>query len=406
MLDSILKRKRIAKDIVINIIASTICTVCLNFLVYPLYSRRFSAEDYGNIITIIGLINMIWAVLGNCLNNTRLVLNKETDIDNSNGNYNVILATVSIIGPVIAVSVSLLFTRINFLNGVLIFFTVAVGIIRVYLIVTYRLKIDYIAQLITNIIVTTGYAIGAFLAFSYPLWPLSLLCGEGVALIYTLKKSSLISEPYRKTKDWKRVKSTYQDLFGASVITNLLTYFSRFMIQPTLGPAYVSILSVASFWGNSTAPFISPISNVVLSYLSQKQTKVSKQKFIFLFFASTVPLMLFGIMGIYLAPIITRILYPTLVDDAIPYMTIASFGALISCSTNLLMPILLSICPSRQIFRLQVIHFIFYIVVSYAGTKLYGLMGFCIALCVISSFKVALYYIFGYFAVKKSEMNK
>ena len=155
-------RKSIYRDIFINLVASTLCTATLNLIVYPSYAKLFSPEDYGNIFTVIGIIHLLLAVLGNCLNNTRLVLNKHEAIMNESGNYNPIVFLVSILGSTICFAIFASFQIRTFISSILLFLTVLFGIARAYYVVYYRLTLDYYSQLKANLIVASGYVAGIY----------------------------------------------------------------------------------------------------------------------------------------------------------------------------------------------------------------------------------------------------
>lgn len=398
-------KKRAFKDVIINLIAASVCTAALNLVVYPIYAKRFTAEDYGHILTLIGVINLLWAVLGNSLNNTRLILHKNLDRNQTEGTYNPLIWIASLVGGIIGVVILFFFPIHSFLSVVLLFLTIVVGVARVYYTVAFRLKLDFLAQLVANIIVAAGYIVGVLVIKTISWWPLPLLLGEGIAFFYTIKKSQLIREPFLFSGNRAVIVRTYADLILAGLIGNIIAYFDRFLINPMLGAASVAVFSVASFWGKAVTPFIAPTANVMLSYLSQKDSKMSLKKFILLFLASIVPLLLFGVIGIWLAPWITGLLYPTLIQDATPFIIIASLGSLAQSSTNLIMPILLSVCSSKKILAIQIIYFFLYLVIAFLGASYGGLMGFCIATCIIGVIKTIIFFVFGYFTLRKNMIN-
>jgi len=98
-------------------------------------------------------------------------------------------------------------------------------------------------------------------------------------------------------------------------------------------------------------------------------------------------------------------LYPTLINDAIPYLLIASIGSLIQSSTNLLMPVLLSVCSSRMILALQGTYFVIYLVIAYVGARTGGLMGFCYSTCIIGAIKTLLFFFVGYYHLGKQTVK-
>ena len=396
--------KKVFKDILINLFASSLCTAALNLIVYPLYGRHFNADDYGNILTFIGVINLLIAVLGNCLNNTRLVLNRRKEINNEDGNYNPTIMISSLVGCLSGVVIISCIQKVMITSCILLVFTLILGIARAYYIVAFRLILDYTTQLKVNVVVSIGYIAGSILVKSLEWWPLPFCLGEGIAFFYTIKKSTLIKEPFCFSDNKKTVLLTYTDLILTGLIGNVITYFDRFLINPLLGAASVATFSVASFWGKAVTPFISPTANVMLSYLCQKDSKMTTKKYVMLFLASIIPLIAFGLIGVWLAPIITSFLYPTLIDYALPYIFIASFGSLIQSSTTLLMPVLLSVCTSRMVLILQGIYFGIYLVIAYLGAITGGLMGFCYATCIIGIIKTLLYFLVGLFHIKRIQI--
>ena len=66
---------RITGDFIINILASIIYTFARQIVVFPLLAARLSDGDYGTLLTVTGLANVCTALVGNSLNNIRLVQN-------------------------------------------------------------------------------------------------------------------------------------------------------------------------------------------------------------------------------------------------------------------------------------------------------------------------------------------
>ncbi len=395
-------KNKIFGDIALNLFASSLSTISLNFVVYPLLARKFSVDDYGNMLTSIAVLNLLIAVLGNCLNNTRLLLNKRIDIVNESGNYNPIIMCSSFMGAFIGIVIYSLIPIKSLVSSMLFFASIAFGIARAYYLVSYRLKIDYVSQLRTNLIVSSSYIIGILLVREIDFWPLPFLLGEMIAFFYMVKNVDLIIEPLSFNEQKKIVISTYFDVMAIGLIGNIIAYFDRFLINPLLGASNVAIFHVAAFWGKSASPVIAPTQNVLLSYLCQKETKISIRRYIKLFICSIIPLVVFGILGIWGAPWIAAVLYPTLVDEAVPFFLLASMGSLIQSATNLISPMIMSVTSSRNLLVMQIIYFLTYLFISYEGVRENGLMGFCIAIVIIGIIKMAIYFVFGYVSISKA----
>ena len=68
-----LRLKRISGDFIINILASVIYTFARQIVVFPLLAARLTDGAYGTLLTITGLATVCTSMLGNSLNNVRLI---------------------------------------------------------------------------------------------------------------------------------------------------------------------------------------------------------------------------------------------------------------------------------------------------------------------------------------------
>lgn len=392
---------KVGKDIIINILASFICTAVLNLVVYPLFARWYASEEYGLILTALGVVNILFSSIGNSLNNIRLITNRSVGSANKNNPYNLLIIISSVIGALIGTAIIQYIYPLSVLTWILVFITLVIGIIRAYCIVEFRLQINYVRQLISNIIVAIGYIVGILLSRSIILWPLPFLLGESFSLIYIHVHTSLFREGIFKKKDNDGIIKSFLLLMSCNLLANILVYLDRFIINPILGSAFVSIFTVASFWGKCFSPFIAPTATVILSYLSKEGTEISQRRYTHLFIVTLVPIVILCVMGIGIAPFITKLLYPTLFEDAQPYIILASTGALIGCATNLIMPMIMSVCSTKDLFILQTIQFAVYIILAYIGSSSGGLKGFCYAILLINFIKVFMNYFWGWCKLKK-----
>ena len=86
-------KKTIYKDFFINILASGIVTCVLQILIYPMLGQNFNIMDYGLLLTIMGVVNIIASAFGNSLNNTRLLKN---NLYKNPGDFNILLLFSSV----------------------------------------------------------------------------------------------------------------------------------------------------------------------------------------------------------------------------------------------------------------------------------------------------------------------
>ena len=67
----------ISKDFFYNILASVILTGVMQVVVYPFLALKFNNQEYGTLLTIMGIANTVIVAFGNTLNNVRLIVNND-----------------------------------------------------------------------------------------------------------------------------------------------------------------------------------------------------------------------------------------------------------------------------------------------------------------------------------------
>lgn len=86
-----MNKRKIISDITLNILASVGPIFVLQFLILPLVASKINSDSYGQLLTIVGLMNLSAATLGNVLNNSRLINYKKYEELNIEGDFNIIL---------------------------------------------------------------------------------------------------------------------------------------------------------------------------------------------------------------------------------------------------------------------------------------------------------------------------
>ena len=83
---------RITGDFAVNILASVIYTFARQIVVFPLLAARLPEDTYGTLLTVTGLVNVCTALVGNSLNNIRLVQNSQYEEQGIQGDFNLLCA--------------------------------------------------------------------------------------------------------------------------------------------------------------------------------------------------------------------------------------------------------------------------------------------------------------------------
>ncbi len=396
----------ISKDFIYTIIATVISTGVMQLLLYPRLAASYSETDYGNILTIMAVIQTITLSLGNNLFYTRLIENEHYEREGVKGDFNYLLLISSVLSVLCASGFCLFQWHTNTIISILIVILTVVTVAKSYYLVSFRLTLNFKKNLVSNIIAGIGYVIGVVLLMLVELWPIAFLASEILALGYILTQSSLHTEPFRRTILFGKTFFTYFCYVISGLMGNVITYMDRYIINPMLGPESVSIYYVATYFAKILTFLIGPISGVLLSYLAKDGQVISKRKYLLLNLATIVIGFVFWIATLIFAEPITRLLYPTLIDSAVDLIEVASIATIIGIVSSITMIPVMKYAPPIWQIILSGLSLVLYILFGGIGLYRGGLMEFSYALILYNLIRVLLVFFIGYYyTVKKENMN-
>jgi len=391
-------RKKFIIDIVLNIIASVVPIIFLQLFALPLVNRSINNPDeYGLIITIISLITMTSRTYGNTLNNVRLIMNNRYLEDKDEGDFNLLLIYGSIIITIIIAIVIFAYYNITDIMSVILIGLISITLVfREYLIVAFRLELNYQRILVNNFILVSGYILGYYLFGLTGYWQVIYVVGQVCSLLYILKNSKLLNEKLKITNKFK--ETTYKTvlLSVTSMLSMITSYADKILLYPLLGGSVVAIYYSSTLLGKIVSLTISPISNVLLSYLSRK-TKISINTFYSILITSIV----LSIAGYFVALCISKpilsLTYPEYAVDAATLIPITSASAMITLIIAMIDPMVMKFKNINWQLYINIQHLIFYILLSIFLTHLYGVIGFATSILItlmIKLLSLILIYIF------------
>lgn len=401
--EKIEKGKKVFSDFGYNIVATIITTVVLQIIVYPYLATSFSADVYGQLLTIMGIANIFAVSLGGGLNNVRLIQKDLYEEQKVTGDYNLLLLIFSSISTVIFGIVVMVQFKISGGTLILLLFYVLIGIIENYWAVAYRIVINYKANLIYNIILSAGYLAGIIFARKTESWAIAFVLGEVFGLLYLLKSTSLYKEKFGITPLFLQTTKVYSVLIGTSLIANIVNYLDRIFLYPILGGEQVTIYTVSSFVGKSVGLLITPMAGVLLSYYAQRTFRMTIKKYWIINGITLIGGGIIGVFAIFIAPWITGLLYPTVIENANGYLVIANIASLAGALTNILSPSVLKYANIFWQIVIQIMYAIAYMGLGYIFMIHYGLFGFCIATLLVNLIRMFLLMIIGHVSIQRRE---
>lgn len=377
-----MNKKKLVGDVSLNLIASAVPIILLQLLILPLIASRLGDKEYGLAITLVSLFTLTSHSFGNVLNNIRLLQNKEYDERGYEGDFNFLLITCLIISTVLTTAGAVYYGKsLSLFDILLIVIITCFILLREYLIVSFRLILNYKAILVNNFILGIGYLAGLTLFYLIGIWQLVYLVGSVSSLLYIIKSTNLLKESYKRTPLFKPTLYKSTILFIAGFTGTVLSYADKLILYPLLGPTAVSIYYSATIIGKMISMGITPISGVMLSYLA-RMDKV-KQKSFLLLLAGT---FMIGIVGYFTCILISKpllhLLYPAWAEESLKLIYITVATAVVGAMSSVIKPLVLRFNSINWQIVLSTVNLVIYLICAFIFYTLYGLLGFCIGILI------------------------
>jgi O-antigen/teichoic acid export membrane protein len=375
-------KKKFFIDSLLNIVATSIPILILQVITLPIVGSVLGDKQYGLVVTLISLFTLLSLPFGNVLNNLRLLVNKEYKEQEIIGDFNFLL-----VGNIIISSIAIVFGTIYYqgdfslINVLLMIVIASLNILREYLLVSFRISLNYKRILTNNLILGFGYLIGTLLFYFTEYWQIIFILGSGSSLFYILNNSKLLTESFKITKLFKKTLYKNFVLFLTSFLKTILSYADKLMLFPLLGPTAVSVYYTATIVGKIILMIITPVNGVVLSYLTQTE-KIGLHKFINIMSITGVVGVIGYFITIFVSPPLIYLLYPKWAEESLTLIYVTSANAIIGVMSSVVQPFLLRFNNINWQFFISGTDVIIYIIFAYFFYNLYGLLGFCIGILV------------------------
>ncbi|THF80870.1 hypothetical protein E6C55_10155 [Cohnella fermenti] len=396
--------RKLVSDSILNIIASSVPILFLQFIVLPIVGRQLGEQDYGLAVTIISLSTLFSLPFGSVLNNIRLLLNDEYQINKSIGDFNILLAASIIINSILMVVGTIYYEEhFSILNIIFVALFSCLNIIREYLIVSFRIIINYKAILINNLILAIGYLVGLVMFIVTGYWQLIFIFGASFSLLYIINKNNLINEKFAMTHLFKGTLYKSIILFFSVFMKTIITYADKLLLFPLIGPAAVSYYYSATIVGKFISMVTTPISGVLLSYLT-KMERIRTRDFVAIITITTIVATFGYFIVILISEPILTLLYPKWADRSLELIYITTATALIGVISSIIQPFQLRFNDIKWQFIINLVNVLLYVICTILFYREYGLIGFCWAMLISSIVKLLM--MIGLFILDNEKRNR
>lgn len=368
-----MKNKKILLDISLNIFSSIIPLGVLQLLILPAVARDMGSEKYGLAITIVSIFFVFSATFGNVLNNIRLVNNRF-----GWKSYKSVYLLLGVANTIFVAFFSIVFSKsINIADIALNVFIGFLWYAKEYYLVTFRIKIDYVKVFICNIITSLGYIGGYYIFKACGKWQSVYLGALILSTVYIFIKSNLWKERAEITSDFNDIIRQVIVLIMAVLLCQIPIYADKMIAYPLLGAYNVSVLYIGTMVGKIFTMGMSPISAVVLSYLSRYKEKNSRI-FWKLFFICMVFATLGYFFCLFSSGYIIRIVYPDYVADVERIIPVTAGTVMINALTCIVNPFVMNYFSMKWQVLINLSYVFVYLAVGLFLVVEYGLYGLCL----------------------------
>lgn len=351
---------------------------------------RILGKEYGLVLTIISLINVVPGTFGNVLNNIRLLYDAQYQEKGYEGDFNILLLIISTLNiAIVAVYIFRLESGLNLTHIILIIIMSLLWILNDYYSVYFRINLNYKSILLNQVIQTIGYIIGLYTIKLLGYWEFLYIIAYGMRFIYIIWKNPLPKERLSKTLLFPATIRNLSQLLVANALTRITLYADKLILYPLLGSENVAIYYVATLIGKVISMGITPMNSVALSYLSKYKKKPHKLfNYAVLFTICLCVLAYIGCILFY--KVIIGFLYPQYVDNINIYVYITTASTMIDVFNSVLSPFVLKFCDMKYQIFLNVVTVVCYFIFTTWFCNKWALKGFCIGILITYLIKAIL----------------
>lgn len=395
------KLKNIFTDTVWSVAGLVLMNVAAQFAVYPYWNRVLGSEAYGNIVYLLGIMNILAISVGSGVNYTRM--RRSADGKTPNRPYTLLMAAGTLLSLLILVLLRALgLIREELPDFLLLCALTAATMWRYYADVEYRLHINYKGFFLYYFVIGLGCLVGMGLFRATGRWPLALLPGEVAGLLLVLLRGRIFRrDAAAPAEDPGPILRLALLLVGTNVLSHLVFNGDRIILQLFAGSTAVSVYYIASLFGKTTSLITTPLNGVLVGHLAKFEGKLTRKLMNGVTAAAAIGAALATAACVAASMIVLPFLYPTEYETVSRYLLLANAAQVLYFTGNILTAsVLLRFTPARNLLIVNFSHGILFGAVCIPVACLHGISGFCWGLLAVNAFRLGLSLLLGYKNIK------
>lgn len=407
MKNNILKEnKQKIKDLSMSITAIAVMNIVIQFVMYPFLERGLGKESYGVTLSILSVVAIIAGTLGTSANYSRMVTSTHENIHYTNGDYNIILLSLSAVcglGGIFYLKYLGLATPImSILFVVLIILTS----FRYYSDVEFKMNGNFFRYMMFYISISAGYILGMLVYRITGLWMLAFSIGELASIVFVIFSGTTYrKDVLRPSKDFIPVCQSMGFLLLSTLIENLTLNADRLILMVFAGGGAVTVYYVASLLGKVIAMLSTPINSLIISNLLKYKGGLTKKMWI-LATLGVSALGLCAFIGCAVVSPLLNVLYPDLKGEIEAYIAPSILGQIFYFISGILLVILLKFRGEKNQFLFNLAYVIEFFAIVILGTYFGGLDGFVYSALAANAIRFIAVIIWGFIPSKKQDSQE
>ena len=373
------KYKFFLSDMFLNMVGFGIYIVSQQILLLPILAKIVEDEVYSSFVLFLSILNVVCNVVGGELGNTRLVKDSDYKEKNTMGDFSRIFLVASLIVSIILLPI-LIYLKYSVIACFILILTIILANVRLYSLCYYRLQKQYKKVIIQNTLYLLGIIISLTVFYFWRIVYLLLIIPEILCTTYAFFNSDIFKMKLKKTTEMKLTVKKFSELGVVSFLTNMMSYFDKFIIYPMFGATAVAAYYAVNSMSKITSLITNPMSSVILSWVSNTDGKKDKSRIMRMTLIANIPAILgVTIVTIPCTYIALRILYSQYLSQALVLIIPISVASGFGTANSLLKSVLLKYMDSRKLLVLYSLYFVIFGISSYFLVKAFELTGFAFA---------------------------
>ena len=363
----------------------------VQLVILPSISKTMSSEQYGLVLTLISIVDIIAITLGASICHVRLISISTYNDECVNGDFNkccIIYGGISVVASMVT---SLLYEKEFSGSTVLIGIMAFMAFFFSYSQVAIRLNRKFQYDIISSLLMAIGYFCGYLIYKLNGQWQFIYILGYGAGGLFC---GVIIGKLYREscicTLLFKKTNQQIIELSSSSFIKQLITYADRLILYPILGGELVAVYYAATLIGKMFSICTNPLNSLLLSYITKPKRGIRNYLMKIIFYSSALCFCVYWLCLIISKPVLL-ILYPQYYEAALSIIHITLLSAMVEVVISIVTPFTLKIFNTSLQVLVSIISTIVYFVSAVILLEKYSLIGFSIAVLLSSITKISIF---------------